>query len=88
MASIGEIVGQLQTVIDEINDTVTAAAAAASTTDELQGQMAAADMQDKVAALGALKDTIEKLSGHVAGGLDIANEAITQARAIGTGSGT
>jgi hypothetical protein len=85
MASINEIVGQLQTAIDEINDTLGAAAAAVSTTEELQAQMAASGMQDKVAALAGLKDALEKLSGHVTGGLDLANEAITQARAIGTG---
>jgi hypothetical protein len=86
VASISEIVSELQAVLDSIDSTATQVAGAGSTTEEIQGQMAAADMQDKVAALAALKDTIDELSTHIAAGKDLADNAITQAHAIGSGT--
>jgi len=84
MAAISEIVAQLQTAIDEINEATNAASNAGSGTDDLRNVMAAGEIQDKVAELNQLKDTIEKLSGQLAGSVDIANEAIEQAKAVGT----
>lgn len=85
MASVSDIISELQGVLDELDDAVRAASSAASTTDEVRNQMAAADMHDKVAVLGSLKEAIDKLSAHISGGVDLANDTIAQARAISGG---
>lgn len=83
MASIDEIVTQLQTATDQVNESIQSLRGAESDTGELQSQMAAVGMQDKVEILSAVKDAIENARNHMASGVDLIEEAMNQAKSAG-----
>jgi uncharacterized protein YoxC len=82
MSAIDEVIAALQGVIDELNDTSNAANAAASKTDEAVNQAVALGATATVAGLTTVKESIEKLSQQVHGTIDIANDTISQVRAV------
>jgi hypothetical protein len=67
----------------QIDAAITSINAAESAADELQGQMAAAGVQDKVAELAAVKDAIESTRTHLLGGADLAHQAVDLTKAAG-----
>lgn len=81
MASIDEVMSELQGAADEVDGTIQTLTRAESDTGETQGQMAALGFDDKVEHLAAVKDAIEKARDHLAGGKDLIEEALNQARA-------
>lgn len=83
MATVDEIVTALQTAIDELNNSISAASNAESKTGDLEAQMSAAGIQDKAAELANVKSLIEKARTHLMGGSDLLDEAINSARAAG-----
>jgi hypothetical protein len=83
MASIDEIVSQLQSAIDQVNETVGALNSAESDAGEMQSQMASMGVEDKAAAFGGVRDAIEKARDHLSGSTDLIEEAINQAKAAG-----
>lgn len=86
MSAIDEVIASLQGVIDELNDTSNAANAAAAKTDEAVNQAVALGATATVAGLTTVKESIEKLSQQVYGTIDIANDTISQARAVAEGT--
>jgi hypothetical protein len=83
MASIDEIVSQLQSATDQVNEAVQRLNGAESDVEEMQGQMAGMGIGDKAAVLGGVRDAIEKARNHLAGGVDLIEEAMNQAKAAG-----
>jgi hypothetical protein len=83
VASIEEIVNQIQSATDKIDEAVSSLSAAESDAEELQGQMAAFGVQDKAQELLAVKDAIEKAKTHLLGGADLTNEASDLAKSAG-----
>jgi vacuolar-type H+-ATPase subunit E/Vma4 len=83
VASIDEIVSQLQSATDQVNESIQSLSGAESDTGELQSQMSAAGMQDKVEILGAVKDAIENVRNHLATGVDLIEESMNQAKSAG-----
>ncbi|MEU4562964.1 hypothetical protein AB0F72_31675, partial [Actinoplanes sp. NPDC023936] len=59
---------------------------AATTTDEAVDQAVALGATATVAGLTTVKESIEKLSQQVHGTIDIANDTISQARAVAEGT--
>jgi uncharacterized phage infection (PIP) family protein YhgE len=82
MSAIDEVIGALQGVVDELNDAVGAATSAAAKTDEAVNQAVALGATATVAGLSTVKDSIEKLTQQVQGTIDIANDSISQTRAV------
>ncbi|MEV6304954.1 hypothetical protein AB0M02_36465 [Actinoplanes sp. NPDC051861] len=85
MASIGEIVSTLQEASDDIEEAISAANAAESTTEALIAIQAAAQFPDKVAALTAVKESIDELRTYLQGGTDLVDKVINQAQAAAGG---
>lgn len=83
MASIDEIVNQLQSAIDQVNEAVQSLNGAESDTAQLQSQMAAVGMQDKMEILGGVKDAVENARNHLVGGVDLIEEAMNQTKSAG-----
>jgi len=86
MSAIDEVIAALQAVIDELNDTTNAASGAATKTDEAVTQAVALGATGAVAGLTAVKDSIDKLTQQVHATIDIANDTISQARAVADGT--
>jgi 2-methylisocitrate lyase-like PEP mutase family enzyme len=82
MASIDEIVDKLQSAIDKVNEAVQSVNAAESDAGDMQSQMAAMGIQDKVEVLGSVKDAIERARNHLSGGTDLTEEAMSQAKSV------
>jgi hypothetical protein len=85
VASIEEIVTALQAAIDKLDETIGATGAAVAEAEEMVGQMAAAGVLDKVTEFAAVKDAIESARSYLAGGVDLLNAAMEQAKAAGGG---
>jgi hypothetical protein len=62
-ASIGEIISTVQQAVNAVNNAVTACGAAIQQTSDLQSQLAAAGVRDKVQQVALAKDAIEKYPG-------------------------
>jgi hypothetical protein len=85
MASTEDIVTALQTALDELEASIGATSAAVTEAEEMAAQMAAAAVQDKAVEFAAVKDAIETARAHLAGGTDLLNTAMEQAKAAGGG---
>lgn len=86
MSAIDEVIAALQAVIDELDDTTNAANGAATKTDEAVTQAVALGATGAVAGLTMVKDSIDKLTQQVHATIDIANDTISQARAVADGT--
>ena len=83
MASIDEIANQLQSATDKVNEAVQSLYGAESDAGDLQSRMAAMGVQDKAEVFGAVKESIERARNHLAGAVDLIEEALNQAKAAG-----
>lgn len=86
MSAIDEVIGALQSVIDELNDAGSAANMARTEADEAVAQAVALGATGAVTGLTTVKDSIEKLSQQVAATVDLANDAIGHAKAVADGT--
>jgi len=86
MSAIDEVIIALQAVADELNDATNAATNATAKADDAVTQAVALGATAAVAGLSAVKESIEKLNQQVQGTIDIANDTITQARAVADGT--
>jgi hypothetical protein len=83
VASIEEIISTLQQAMSAVNNAIAATGAAMQRTSDLQGQLAAAGVRDKVQQLAAAKTEIEKYRAHLGGSNELANRAINMVKAVG-----
>ncbi|MEN3307255.1 MAG: hypothetical protein V7603_3457 [Micromonosporaceae bacterium] len=83
MASIDEIVDQLQRATDQVNEAVQSLNAAESDAGEMQSQMAAMGVQDKVEVFASVRDAVEKARNHLSGSVDLIDEATSAAKSAG-----
>lgn len=83
VASIEEIITTLQQAGNAVNAALTACGAAIQKTGELQSQMAAAGVRDKVQQLALAKNEIEKYRAYLGGSNQPATQAINAVKAAG-----
>lgn len=83
VASIEEIIATLQQAMNAANQAVAVCNAAEQKTGQLQGQLAAAGVRDKVGQLAAAKNEIEKYRAYLSGSNELANRAIGLVKAAG-----
>lgn len=81
MSAIDDLVGTLQSVIDELDNAKSTSSAARSETEEAQAKAAALPAHAVVAGLALVKDDIDRLIQQIAAAVDTANEAINHASA-------
>jgi hypothetical protein len=86
MASISQIAVELRSAAAEIVAAQTAASAADAAAEALHRSLLTAGMEASATDVGTLRQTVERLTGHLAAGRDMAAELILQALAIGGGS--
>jgi hypothetical protein len=86
MSAIDDVITALQSVIDELNDATNAASTAKTDADEAVAQAVALGATATIAGLNAVKDSIDKLTQHVAASIDVANDAIGHAKAVADGT--
>jgi uncharacterized protein YoxC len=82
MSAIDEVVTALQSVIDGLDDVHSAATSASHEAEEGLAQAAALGVAASVAALGAVKDSIDRLTQQISATTDTANEVIGQAKVL------
>lgn len=83
MSSIEEIISTVQQAQNMVNQATEATGAAIERTGQMQGQMAAAGVRDKVQQLAVAKDAIEKYRAYLGGSNEPANQAINLVKAVG-----
>lgn len=83
MASIEEIIARLQGAGQKVAESVQLLNAAETTASQLQAQMAAAGVMDKVAKFAAVKDSIARTRQHLLGGSELINQSMNHAKAAG-----
>jgi len=83
VASIEEIIAQLQGAGLKAAESVQLLNAAENTAGQIQAQMAAAGVRDKVAKFAAVKDSIARTRQHLLGGDELINQSMNHARAAG-----
>ncbi|MFC7548008.1 hypothetical protein [Plantactinospora sp. GCM10030261] len=86
MSAIDEVIAALQSVIDELNDANNAVGTARTEADEAVTQAVALGATHAIAGLSAVKDSIDRLSQQVAATVDVANDAISNAKAVADGT--
>jgi hypothetical protein len=86
MSAIDEVITALQSVIDELNDASNATGTARAEADDAVAQAVALGATHVVAGLTAVKDSIDKLTQQVAATVDLANDAISHAKAVADGT--
>jgi hypothetical protein len=82
VASIEEIISTLQQAQNAVNQAIAACGAAIERTGQMQSQMAAAGVRDKVQQLAVAKNAIEKYRAHLGGSNELANQAINLVKAV------
>lgn len=83
MASIGEIVGHFQVVLDRISDAVTSIDAADSDVGQLQDGFTHAGIEDKATQLSAVHDNVNELRRGLQACASQANKCIGLTRGVG-----
>ncbi len=83
MASIETIIGQLQTSAQKVNESVQVLVAADNSAAQLQAQLAGSGIRDKAAALAQVRDSIRKTQQYLAGGREMLNQLMNQAKQAG-----
>lgn len=83
MASIEEIINRLQSAGQKINESVQMLNAAENAAGQLQSQMAAAGVQDKVAKFAQVKESIAKARQHLQGSTEMVNQSGNVAKSAG-----
>jgi ABC-type transporter Mla subunit MlaD len=86
VASIEEIIGSVQSVIDKLDDAATATQGAVSNCDDAISQAMGLSATSLVGALQAVKATIESGASQVAVAGETFKEAIAQAQAAQDGT--
>jgi len=82
VSSIEEIISTVQQAQNMVNQAIAATGAAIERTGQMQGQMAAAGVRDKVQQLAVAKDAIEKYRAYLGGSNEPANQAINLVKAV------
>lgn len=83
MASVADILGQLQAAGQKLAEGVHALGVADQVAATLQTHMAAAGVQDKVAAFARTRESIQRTRQHLIAGQDLISQSINQAKAAG-----
>jgi methyl-accepting chemotaxis protein len=83
MATTQEILGQIQSAQQKITEGIQTLAAAENGAAQMAQQMGALGVQDKAAQFGQVRESIKKVSQHLAGGKELANQAMTQTKQAG-----
>jgi hypothetical protein len=83
VASIEEIIGRLQSANAKIGESVQMLSAAENAAGQLQSQMAAAGVQDKVAKFAQVKESIARARQHLQGGTQMVDQSANAAKSAG-----
>jgi ABC-type transporter Mla subunit MlaD len=86
MSAIDDLVGTLQSVINELDDARSTGGSAKSEAEEVQLRAAAVPAHAVVAGLEVVKDDLDRLMQQISAAIDSANDAITHAKAAADGS--
>jgi hypothetical protein len=86
MASVEEVVAIIQQAQQQVANGVSACSNALAKATQLQQQLAAAGVRDKVAQLNVAKAEIEKFRTHIASSNELSNNSINATKAV-SGSG-
>jgi hypothetical protein len=86
MSAIDDLVGTLQSVIDELDDARNAGGHAQTETDQVQAKAAAVPAHAVVAGLEIVKNDLDRLLREISTAIDTAHEAITHAKAAADGT--
>lgn len=83
MASVDDILGQLQAAGQKLAEGVHTLSVADQIAATLPTQMAVAGVQDKVAAFARTRESIQRTRQHLVVGQDLISQSISQAKAAG-----
>lgn len=86
MASLDELIHEIQGVVDEIDSTMTSVGAVENNAEELQSQMIGIGLEDKAQHMGAVRDGADQLRNQLQGCSDSAKELISLVEAAKTGA--
>jgi hypothetical protein len=81
MASLDELMAQLQQLNQRIAEAINAAKAAGQGAEQIQGQFLALGAQAHVAALAQIRQGIEQVQKQLHGNIDLGNQLITMTKA-------
>lgn len=86
MSAFDEVIAALQAVVDKLDDVTNAAGTAETEADDATAQAVALGATGIVAGLAVVKGGVEKVQQQVAATVDTANETISHARAVASGT--
>jgi hypothetical protein len=81
MASLDELMAQLQQVNERVAEAVNAANAAGQGAERIQGQFMALGAQAQVAAVAQIRQGIEQIQKQLHGNIDLGSQLITLTKA-------
>jgi hypothetical protein len=82
MASLDELISQLQQVNDKIDEAVSQAGSAEDEAGELQSQFAGMGAEAQASVVASIKDGIESWRNQLHGAKDSGNQLIEQVKAV------
>ena len=81
MASLDELIQEIQGVVDQIEQTVNSVGGVENSAEELQSQFSALGVEDKAQHMSQVKDGADQVRSQLQGAADSAKELISQVEA-------
>lgn len=81
MASLDELIQEIQGVVDQIEQSVNSVAGVENSAEELQSQFNALGVEDKAQHMSQVKDGADQVRNQLQGAADSAKELISQVEA-------
>ncbi len=85
MASLDELIHEIQHLVDQIEQSVNSVGGVENTADELHGQFAAIGVEDKAQAMSQAKDAADQIRSQLQGAADNGKNLISHVEAVKTG---
>lgn len=85
MASLDELMSEIQGVVDKIEEAVSSLGGVEHSADELHGQFSAIGVEDKAQAMSQVKDSADQIRSQLQGAADGAKDLVSQVEAVKTG---
>ncbi|GAA5198434.1 hypothetical protein GCM10023322_71860 [Rugosimonospora acidiphila] len=83
VASIDQIISQLQSADQKVNEGMQLLSAAENAAGQLQSQMASVGVQDKAAQFAQVRESIQRIQQHLQGSGELTNQSINMAKSAG-----
>jgi ElaB/YqjD/DUF883 family membrane-anchored ribosome-binding protein len=81
MASLDELIQEIQRLVDQIEQTINSVGGVENTAEELQSQFSALGVEDKAQHMSQVKDGADQVRNQLQGAADSAKELISQVEA-------